>query len=107
MQQGRNVTTTVINQKDAPEGWINDPQYVYIGRGYLGFPPSVWGNPFTLQKESERASVLVAYLNWVHPQLEQPLVRSAIRGLRGKILVCWCWPKLCHGDILALLADAL
>jgi hypothetical protein len=29
-----------------------------------------------------------------------------VPALRGKTLACWCVPELCHGDILAELADA-
>lgn len=25
--------------------------------------------------------------------------------LRGKVLGCWCAPKMCHGDVLAELAE--
>jgi hypothetical protein len=25
--------------------------------------------------------------------------------LRGRTLACWCAPELCHGDVLAELAD--
>ncbi|MGD9564460.1 MAG: DUF4326 domain-containing protein [Pyrinomonadaceae bacterium] len=26
--------------------------------------------------------------------------------LRGKVLGCWCSPKVCHGDVLARLLNA-
>jgi hypothetical protein len=28
------------------------------------------------------------------------LMRSTARGVRGKVLGCWCHPAPCHGDVL-------
>lgn len=76
---------------------------VYIGR------PSKWGNPFS-HKEGTRAKFKVAtreeavlkYKEWILTQ--EHLIKS-LHELKGKILGCWCKPKMCHGDILAELAD--
>lgn len=87
--------TKVINIKDAPKGWETDPDYVYIGR------PSVWGNPFPLKGEIDRAACLAKYLNWY--QKTQPY--PTLDALWNKTLVCYCAPKLCHGNVLALIAD--
>lgn len=38
--------------------------------------------------------------------LERPDLLDQVPALRGKTLACWCAPELCHGDILAELADA-
>lgn len=72
---------------------------VYIGR------PSKWGNPFPLvtpKDDALRAEVLVKYEEWLR---EQPHLMALLHELRGKVLGCWCAPRLCHGDVLARLAD--
>jgi hypothetical protein len=70
---------------------------VYIGR------PSKWGNPFVLRSEHERAKVLERYEAWL---MKQPELLAALPELKGKILGCWCYPRACHGDVLARLANA-
>lgn len=70
---------------------------VYIGR------PSVWGNPFSMNSESERDAVVEKYKKWL---MAQPrLIERAKRELRGKVLGCWCAPRRCHGDVLAEIAN--
>lgn len=73
---------------------------IYIGR------PSKWGNPFQLdpkKKGKDRDSVLAQYREYLmtHPEL----VELAKKELKGKDLVCWCAPKLCHGDVLLEIAN--
>lgn len=70
---------------------------VYIGR------PGVWGNPFVIGKDGDRATVVAKYREWL---LRQPeLVARARQELKGKILGCWCSPQACHGDVLAEIAN--
>jgi hypothetical protein len=74
------------------------PYDVYVGR------PSVWGNPFPLRMEAERAVVLQRYREWL---MGQPHLLERIREeLRGKRLGCWCAPRPCHADLLAEIANA-
>lgn len=69
-----------------------DEYDVYIGR------PGPWGNPFSIGTDGTREEVVEKYAEWL---LSQPdLVEKARRELNGKVLGCWCAPKLCHGDIL-------
>lgn len=82
-----------------------EPFDIYIGR------PSKWGNPFTLAKSTDaaedrtlRADLLVKYEEWLR---EQPHLMASLGELRGKVLGCWCAPKMCHGDVLARLASTL
>ena len=102
------MTTTVINRKDTAwwgNGPIPHPDYVYIGR------PSKWGNPFIIDDEVGRAKAVAKYRDWLLSQLEAPeyvgqgLWWADIAELKDKILVCWCKPLACHGDVLAELAD--
>lgn len=77
---------------------------VYIGRrghGRDGF----WGNPFPLKNpnnNAERRQCLEKYANWLrHSPAAEPQREALRRGdLRGKKLVCFCSPKLCHGHVL-------
>lgn len=74
---------------------------VYIGR------PSKWGNPFThnkgeslaLYKTKTRKEAVDNYKLWITEGEGKHLLED-LHELRGKILGCWCKPKLCHGDIL-------
>lgn len=87
------TTTKVVHCK-------KDHYDVYIGR------PSKWGNPFPLIKnanKAERERVLKLYEDWLNTQ--GPLKSQIKRELKGKVLGCWCAPKLCHGDVLARIAD--
>ena len=74
-----------------------DKYDVYIGR------PGPWGNPFEIGKDGNREQVVEKYAEWV---LTQPDMVAKIQNeLKGKVLGCWCAPKLCHGDILAEIAN--
>jgi len=76
---------------------------VYIGREHKRFPQgSIWGNPFHLHDESKREEVLQDYFEWLKYQ-DHLLIK--IPELKGKRLGCHCYPKLCHGLVLADLAN--
>jgi len=88
------------------------PYDLYIGRknGWLNLPRSKWENPFVMQKESERAEVLLNYRN--HIESRPDLIRS-LQELTGKTLACYCCNysdgqmvgKVCHGIMLIELYD--
>ena len=69
---------------------------VYIGR------PSRWGNPFIIGKDGDREEVIVKYEQWLK---SQPQLVESLPELRKKRLGCFCAPKMCHGDVLARLAN--
>lgn len=62
-----------------------------------------WGNPFHLSDEGQRVKVVTKYENWLMDQSE--LVRDARAELAGKHLLCWCAPRICHGDVLLRVAN--
>lgn len=82
---------------------------VYIGRTMPGgkYVNRGWGNPFRAPQAIER------YKEWIQ---HQPALLARLPELRGKVLGCWCAPDgglpgnldgtVCHGEILAALADA-
>ena len=76
---------------------------IYIGR------PSKWGNPFShldgtsaKYKVGSRTEAIHKYEEWI---VTQPHLMADLLELRGKVLGCWCSPKLCHGNILAQLVE--
>ena len=74
-----------------------DKYDVYIGR------PGPWGNPFEIGKDGDREEVVEKYAEWLLAQPE--LVEKAKEELKGKVLGCWCAPKLCHGNRLSQIAN--
>lgn len=104
------MTTTVVNLREVKHlkerGKAWPEPYVYIGR------PSKWDNPYPIGKlepaHIARARSIAAYRNWLlDPTPERiRLVGRIKEDLRGKVLVCWCKPLACHGDVLAELADS-
>lgn len=64
--------------------------------------PNEFGNPFILGRDGNRDECLEKYKQWV---MAQPnLIKHIRKVLRGKDLVCCCYPKKCHGDILLQIA---
>lgn len=70
--------------------------------------PSILGNPFFMQDESQREVVIEKYRGWLRSQFKQRTqVRAAIEQLAARVkagehiaLQCWCAPCACHGDVL-------
>lgn len=92
------MTTTVANKYKLPLGWEKDPRYVYIGR------PGPWGNPYIMQGEDTRDEVIALFKkDFDHAVLfpEGQWGHKSVETLRDKVLVCFCAPKPCHGDVIA------
>jgi hypothetical protein len=64
---------------------------------------SDWGNPFELKADGDRATVIENYHTHYLPF--KPSLLKKVKLLKGKVLVCWCFPEACHGDHLAELAN--
>lgn len=93
--------TRVINLRG--KSTVEKQGSIYIGR------PSVWGNPYRIGKDGTRVEVIQKYEGYL---LSNPELLAALPSLRGRVLACWCAPQegfkgrlLCHGQILAGLAD--
>lgn len=69
---------------------------VYIGR------PSKWGNPYQIGRDGDRSEVIAKFTDYI---LRSPHLLDALPEIRGKDLVCWCYPEACHGDVLLKLAN--
>ncbi len=70
---------------------------VYIGRG------SAFGNPFVIGKDGSRDEVIRKYIELYSDNSD--FIAKVRRELRGKDLVCFCSPALCHGDWLLEIAN--
>lgn len=73
---------------------------IYIGRqcnmGGHSLKKSKWCNPFTVK---ECGSVEVACWKFEQYVRGSSLLKD-LEELDGKILLCWCRPGPCHGDVL-------
>lgn len=90
-----------------------EPYDVYIGRANWSrrLPRSMWMNPYRIGRHGTRDEVIEKYRQHV---LSAPDLLGALTDLRGKVLACWCSPEggitasdplVCHGQVLAELAD--
>ena len=73
---------------------------VYVGQGCaeLKLSPSQWSSPFRIGPDGTPEECLAKYTAWLR---HQPQLRAAIRGLRGRTLVCDCDVGApCHADVL-------
>lgn len=90
-----------------------DAQTVYIGRPGRG-EPGPFGNPIIIGRRCRicgathltRALTLPCFEAWARARMDlEPEYREAVQGLRGKVLLCFCAPGPCHGEVLARLAE--
>src|SRR2546423_7678300 len=96
------LTMSVVN-------WKSDPFDVYVGRhvpdGPAQVPPEkcIYGNTFVLHDVDDtegRVQVVRNYERWLLAPEQRELVAKVKNELPGKVLGCWCKPKICHGDVL-------
>jgi hypothetical protein len=79
---------------------------IYIGAGTGASPISkdkcIWANPFPHAKDAAgRRRAAEMYEQWLLSPQQDQLVLLAKKQLRGKVLACWCAPRICHGEVLA------
>lgn len=90
------LQTTWINVKNG--GYDpHDPDMVFCGF------PSIRHNPFRNRKDMTRNQKIEAFSDYL---LASPDLLWRLPELRGKILVCYCFPLGCHCEVLAHLADS-
>ena len=83
------------------KNWIKEPNNIYIGRRTKGIKASKWKNPFKINYCNSRKKAVRLFEKYI--KRKRNLVNS-ISELKGKVLGCWCAPKLCHAQILHHLA---
>lgn len=84
----------ILNRRDFP-GRL-PPNTILIDR------TTIWGNPFAIGRDGDRDEVIDKYAEWV---VTQPHLVRQFPALRGRNLMCWCWPRRCHGLVLRRLAN--
>lgn len=94
--------------------WIDDENNVYIGRKGIVFidktrfpqNSSKFANPFKIGKDGTREEVLLKYKNYIVNRLESDndLIDELLL-LKDKNLGCWCYPEMCHGNIILELIE--
>lgn len=82
------MKTLIVNR-------MREPHEVYIGRG------TIWGNPYSVE-EFGRVKCIQLYREYIQHAIDtQPEnILPELQKLKGKVLGCWCKPKMCHGDVL-------
>lgn len=96
---GEVAVTTVVNIRDHPD-WQAEGG-VYIGRGFRGQKASMAANPFHIGRDGNREEVIVKYKSWFSMRIwGNPEFNETIEAMRGKMLVCWCAPEKCHGNVI-------
>lgn len=73
------------------------PGAKYIGRG------SKWGNRFVIGRDGDRETVVAKHERWLADQHD---LLHSLDELKGCDLICFCRPRLCHGNLLSRLANA-
>ena len=59
---------------------------------------SLFGNPFVLGADGDRDEVCNAYEGHYLPH--KPSIMNALPSLKGKVLICHCYPERCHAQSL-------
>lgn len=98
--------TTVVHvtksRYDVYIGRGQDPRRLLTSEDEDNDVDGKWGNPFRIGRDGTRQECIQKYREWI---VNQPELMAALPELQGMRLGCWCRPGLCHGDILAELAD--
>ena len=96
---------TVVANMDKETGDINlinwakqNGMYVFIGRSQFDIG---WGNPFD-EKDGTREEACDAHIRYFK---DKKGLHDKVKDLNGKVLGCYCYPKRCHGDHLAAIAN--
>jgi hypothetical protein len=93
VEQGISVVANKSNDHALIQWAIDHGKFTLIDRN------SEWGNPFELPQDGTRDDVCNNYEKHYFPH--KPSLLAKRSNLKGKVLVCWCYPERCHGDFLA------
>lgn len=78
-----------------------DPNFdVWCGRG------SIFGNPYAIGVDGDRATVIARYRQWFAFMLRDPIFVAALKNLKNKRLACVCVPKPCHLEVIKEWVDS-
>lgn len=62
---------------------------------------TIWGNPYSVEEYGDQAIPLFNEY-WKGLLRDQKITKHHLEVLRGQRLGCCCYPRKCHGDIIAL-----
>jgi len=79
-------------------------RWIYVGRADSdsGFRQSPLGNPYTVE-EHGRGDAIELYRQWLWGRINEGDIKtlSALSQISDdSVLVCWCKPKACHGEVI-------
>lgn len=79
-------------------------RWIYIGRKYADFEASPLGNPFKAGDYGGRGATLPYYRKWLWQKIqrgEEKGVKALLSVKKNSVLVCWCAPYPCHGNVVS------
>ena len=93
VERGRSVVANLHSNADAALiKWAEQTgRLVRIDR------KTEWGNPFEMGPDGDRDTDCDSYEIYFGRKFS---LHTRVSDLRGKVLVCWCYPQRCHGDYL-------
>lgn len=92
VEKGQGVIANTSRDKNLIQWATKEGLMVRIDRS------TEYGNPFILGDDGTRDEVCDAYANHYLPH--KPSIKAKLASLRGKVLVCHCYPERCHGEAL-------
>jgi len=99
----------VENLKTIVRSQYEGAHFVYIGREGYGHKASPLANSFHVGADGTREEVIDKYRMWLQEQMESktPARREIVRlgrmhfhEMRDVVLLCYCKPLACHGDVV-------
>ena len=106
-EKGVTIAANITQNRELVQWAQEMGRAIYIGRNFRGWRDLGWGNPFRPQTHTpeEHDRVIALYVRQLD---DNPTLLARLPELcGGKVLLCWCHPLPCHGDVLAKRANAL
>lgn len=92
VESGKTVIANQQRDKNLIQWAEKNGKAIRIDRGTL------YGNPFVLGHDGDRDAVCNAYRDHYLPH--KPSIIKTLDTLKGKVLICHCYPDRCHGESL-------
>jgi hypothetical protein len=92
VESGKTVVANQQRDKNLIQWAERNGKAVRVDRG------SLFGNPFVLGADGDRDAVCDAYADHYLPH--KPSILKVLPSLKGKVLICHCYPERCHAESL-------
>lgn len=102
MEEGRTVVVNIGRSASEAERQLV-AKFQEAGKYVRCDRRSSWGNPFPMRQEAERQEVIEKFKVYLAGKED---LKTRLPELEGKALGCHCYPKACHCDHLAELANS-